>query len=145
MGRCREPATCSDVAVNPGGRDQNKQTAAPADESRSAKASRVRRSSNATFSERVVAGPGDTVAIVNGHALVNGITQNEPYIQPCPGGATTCRFPTPVRVPAGDYYMLGDNRGTSDDSRFWGPVPGAWIIGTVVHCSDPRTVCRAVR
>jgi signal peptidase I len=101
--------------------------------------------SNATFIKRVVAGPGDTIAIVNGHAVVNGITENEPYIDPCPVGATTCNFPTPVRVPVGDYYMLGDNRGTSDDSRFWGPVPGAWIIGTVVHCSDLRTVCHAVR
>jgi signal peptidase I len=92
----------------------------------------------------VIAGPGDTVAIVNGRAVVNGVTQNEPYIAPC-AGSTTCNFPTPVRVPAGDYYMLGDNRGTSDDSRFWGPVPAAWIIGTVVHCSALRTVCHAVR
>ena len=101
--------------------------------------------SNATFIKRVVAGPGDTVAIVGGHAVVNGVTDDEPYIEPCAGGETTCRFPDPVRVPAGDYYMLGDNRGTSDDSRFWGPVPGAWIVGTVVHCSDLRTVCHAVR
>jgi signal peptidase I len=100
--------------------------------------------SNSTFIKRVVAGPGDTVAIVNGHAVVNGVTQSAPYIEPCTSGEATCSFPTPVRVPAGDYYMLGDNRGTSDDSRFWGPVPGAWIIGTVVHCSDLRTVCRAV-
>ena len=101
--------------------------------------------STATFIKRVVAGPGDTVAIVGGHAVVNGVTENEPYIDPCIESATTCSFPAPVRVPAGDYYMLGDNRGTSDDSRYWGPVPGAWIIGTVVHCSDLRTVCHAVR
>lgn len=101
--------------------------------------------SSDTFIKRVVAGPGDTVSIVDGHAVVNGVTENEPYIEPCGAGATTCSFPTPVRVPAGDYYMLGDNRGVSDDSRFWGPVPGAWIIGTVVRCSDLRTVCHAVR
>ena len=101
--------------------------------------------SGATFVKRVVAGPGDTVAIVDGHAVVNGVTQTEPYIEPCAAGGTTCSFPTPVRVPAGDYYMLGDNRGTSDDSRYWGPVPAAWIIGTVVRCSDLRTVCHAVR
>ena len=101
--------------------------------------------SSDTFIKRVVAGPGDTVAIVNGHAVVNGFTENEPYIRPCGAGATTCSFATPVRVPAGDYYMLGDNRPVSDDSRFWGPVPGAWMIGTVVRCSDLRTVCHAVR
>jgi signal peptidase I len=100
---------------------------------------------NATFIKRVVAGPGDTVAIINGHAVVNGVTQRAPYIEPCAGGESICSFPTPVRVPVGDYYMLGDNRGSSDDSRFWGPVPDAWIIGTVVHCSDLWTVCHAVR
>jgi signal peptidase I len=51
----------------------------------------------------------------------------------------------PCGLPAGDYYLLGDNRGASDDSRFWGPVPGAWIIGTVVRCSLLNTVCRPLR
>jgi signal peptidase I len=37
-----------------------------------------------------------------------------------------------VRLPAEDYFMMGDNRGSSDDSRFWGPVPQAWIVGKVV-------------
>jgi signal peptidase I len=100
--------------------------------------------SDSTFVKRVVAGPGDEVSIVNGHAVVNGVTQNEPYIAPC-DDAEACNFPTPVTVPAGEYYMLGDNRGTSDDSRYWGPVPSAWIIGTVVRCSDLRTVCTPVR
>ncbi|MBV8220929.1 MAG: signal peptidase I, partial [Solirubrobacterales bacterium] len=86
-----------------------------------------------------------TVAIVNGHAVVNGVTLSEPYIDPCTGGATTCSFPDPVRVPAGDYFVLGDNRGVSDDSRFWGPVPSAWMIGTVVRCSFLRTSCHPVR
>ena len=66
--------------------------------------------SNSTFVKRVVAGPGDEVSIVDGHAVVNGVTENEPYIAAC-GGGDACNFPTPVRVPAGDYYMLGDNRG----------------------------------
>jgi signal peptidase I len=48
-------------------------------------------------------------------------------------------------VPAGEYYVLGDNRGSSDDSRFWGPVPGTWIIGTVVHCSLLDTICHTAR
>jgi signal peptidase I len=86
---------------------------------------------------------GDEVSIAGGHA-VNGVTESEPYIAPC-GDGDACSFPTPVKMPDGDYYMLGDNRGVSDDSRYWGPVPSVWIIGTVVRCSDLRTVCHPVR
>jgi signal peptidase I len=38
-------------------------------------------------------------------------------------------LPKPVKIPAGEYYMMGDNRGESADSREWGPVPKKWIIG----------------
>jgi signal peptidase I len=99
--------------------------------------------SSAIFVKRVVAGPGDTVSIVDGHAVVNGIQRDEPYIAPC-GAGVGCNFPTAVTVPPDEYYVLGDNRGVSDDSRFWGPVPRAWIIGTVVHCSLLDTVCHPV-
>jgi signal peptidase I len=97
--------------------------------------------SGAVFVKRVVAGPGDLISIVDGHAVRNGVREREPYVAPCAPGAP-CTFPTPVRVPAGEYYLLGDNRGLSDDSRFWGPVPTAWIIGPVVRCSLLDTVCR---
>ena len=62
----------------------------------------------------------------------NGIRENEPYIEPC-GAAPECNLPKPIVVPAGDYFLLGDNRGDADDSRFWGPVPAAYVLGTVVH------------
>ena len=73
----------------------------------------------------------------------NGVRATEPSIAPCGPGAA-CSFPTPVRVPPGEYYVLADNRGMSDDSRFWGPVPTAWIIGTVVGCSLLDTLCHRV-
>jgi signal peptidase I len=80
------------------------------------------------FIKRVVAGPGDTLYIKEGHAYVNGKRESDSYINPC-GGGSECNFPTPIKIPAGHWFMMGDNRGESDDSRFWGPVPTGWIIG----------------
>jgi signal peptidase I len=80
------------------------------------------------FIKRIVAGPGDTLAIVGGHAILNGKRQAEPFIRPCSSG-DQCDFPTPITIPKDHYFMMGDNRGASDDSRYWGPVPRAWIIG----------------
>ena len=80
------------------------------------------------FIKRVVAGPGDRIAIENGHVILNGKRQSEPFAEPC-GSGPDCNFPDEVTVPADHYFMMGDNRGASDDSRFWGPVPEDWIIG----------------
>ncbi|HEY2635910.1 MAG TPA: signal peptidase I [Solirubrobacteraceae bacterium] len=88
----------------------------------------VKKRSDENFIKRVVAGPGDTVAIVGGHAIVNGKRQKDPFTEPCPSGAD-CNFPKPVKVPPDHWFMMGDNRGHSDDSRYWGPVPRKWIIG----------------
>ncbi len=80
------------------------------------------------FIKRVVAGPGDTLYIKEGHAYVNGKREKDSYIRSC-GSSSECNFPTPIKIPAGHWFMMGDNRGESDDSRFWGPVPTSWIIG----------------
>ena len=79
------------------------------------------------FIKRIVAVPGDTLAIRQGHAIVNGIRQKDGFARPCAPG--TCNFPKPIKIPPGHFFMMGDNRGASDDSRFWGPVPEKWIIG----------------
>jgi signal peptidase I len=80
------------------------------------------------FIKRIVAGPGDTLYVKEGHAYVNGKRESDSYINPC-GNAVECNFPRPITIPAGHWFMMGDNRGESDDSRYWGPVPTSWIIG----------------
>lgn len=87
------------------------------------------RRSDDNFIKRAVAGPGDTVAIVDGHVVRNGERQREPFVQERCDGGTSADFPKAIRVPAGHWFMMGDNRECSQDSRFWGPVPEAWIIG----------------
>jgi signal peptidase I len=84
--------------------------------------------SSQTFIKRVVGLPGDRIAIKDGHVYRNGVREKDPYIAQC-ADQTSCQFPVAITVPRGDYYMMGDNRGESDDSRFWGPVPRSWIIG----------------
>jgi signal peptidase I len=81
-----------------------------------------------TFIKRVVGLPGDHIQIVQGHVIRNGKREKDSYINQC-GSADSCNFPQAITIPPGDYFMMGDNRGLSDDSRFWGPVPQPWIIG----------------
>jgi signal peptidase I len=85
--------------------------------------------SDQAFIKRVVAGPGDTLAIKDGIPIVNGKPfEGDWQIIPC-RGAAGCDFPTPITVPDDHFFMMGDNRPNSKDSRFWGAVPGDWIIG----------------
>jgi signal peptidase I len=85
--------------------------------------------SSQNFIKRIVAGPGDTLSVRDGHPVVNGVEKiDEPYALPC-GASAACNLPKPITIPPDSYFMMGDNRGASDDSRFWGPVPRKWIIG----------------
>jgi signal peptidase I len=80
------------------------------------------------FIKRIVAGPGDTISIHEGHVIRDGKREPDSYVRPCSQGEE-CEFPTPIKIPADHWFMMGDNRGQSDDSRFWGPVPTGWVIG----------------
>jgi len=81
------------------------------------------------FIKRVVGLPGERLSIRDGHPVINGVELvNEPYILPCVG-EQGCNLPKTIVIPKGDVFVMGDNRGDSDDSRFWGPVPETWIIG----------------
>lgn len=82
------------------------------------------------FVMRIVAGPGDEVAIEGGRAVVNGEPLGEDYVKPCPG-ELGCELPTAVTVPDGHFYVLGDNRAAAKDSRYWGPLPAEAILGRI--------------
>jgi signal peptidase I len=87
--------------------------------------------SNVAFVKRVVAGPGDRLRIVGGRVILNHRLQREPLIRAC-GTEAGCNLPGPITIPPGHWFMLGDNRGASDDRRFWGPVPTGCLVGRVI-------------
>jgi signal peptidase I len=91
---------------------------------------------------RIVAGPGDEIYVRDGrvHRKANGASsfarEHDAYIRAC-GSRPECNFPDPIMIPSGHWFLMGDNRGESNDSRFWGPVPTAWIVGTVTQIHKP--------
>jgi signal peptidase I len=91
------------------------------------------REAEESFIKRVVAGPGDTLRVEDGIPVVNGEpVAGDWQIRPCGSLGSGCNFREPITIPADHYFMMGDNRGSSDDSRFWGPVPRDWIVGRAV-------------
>jgi|SRR5579883_374596 signal peptidase I len=78
------------------------------------------------YVKRVIGVPGDTVEVdADGQVTVNGVAINEPYVNDLDNPYE----PETITLKANQYFVLGDNRGDSSDSRDWGPVPAQDIIG----------------
>ena len=84
--------------------------------------------SDTNFIKRVVGLPGDRLKVLEGSVYINGKRQKESFARLDPE-CGTCNLPREITIPEDHYYMMGDNRGESADSREWGPVPKKWIIG----------------
>jgi len=87
--------------------------------------------------KRVIGLPGETISAVDGHVDINGKALAEPWLpQGVPTNAVDSNEPWdlvhPYKIPAGEYYVMGDNRTQSCDSRYWGPIPRSLIVGKVV-------------
>jgi signal peptidase I len=77
--------------------------------------------------KRVVGMPGEVIEIRRGKVLVNGEVLDEPYVLPEHNQAQ--RPFGPVLIPRGEYFVMGDNRDSSRDSRYWGTVPRSLVKG----------------
>jgi signal peptidase I len=88
--------------------------------------------------KRIIGMPGDIISLKDGAVYVNGDKLNEPYVRKI-GGKSVPSEPfdnglpwslqTPYKVPAGSYFMMGDNRIDSGDSREFGPVSRSQLVG----------------
>lgn len=88
------------------------------------------------FIKRVIGLPGETIMVKDGHVYINDKLLNEPYLKDTviTSGGSFLTDDKEYLIPDGKYFVLGDNRPNSSDSRYWGPITKsamsgrAWII-----------------
>ena len=88
----------------------------------------VRCGAGGTFVKRLIGLPGEIWSEKAGYVYIDGKKLNEPYVLPDRRDARTI---APIKIPSGHYFMMGDNRQSSCDSRAWGTVPKGNLIGKV--------------
>lgn len=82
-----------------------------------------------SFIKRVIGLPGDTVEVRGSAVYVNGNRLQEEYVQT---DTRDYQVYSPITVPEGNYYVMGDHRSSSNDSRHWGCVPAEFIFGRAI-------------
>ncbi len=96
---------------------------------------------------RVIGLPGETISLSTspkGYVVINGKRLNETWLPPSVHGTTfpgaagsPYKLAQPYLIPANDYFVMGDNRTDSCDSRYWGPVPFSGVVGVSLS-EQPR-------
>ncbi len=93
------------------------------------------------FIKRVIGLPGETLQIKNSKLYINGVPISQPFL---PEGLKYGDF-GPVDIPEDRYFMMGDNRNNSEDSRVWGTLPRENIIGKAIFIYWPVDRIKALR
>jgi signal peptidase I len=84
------------------------------------------------LTKRLIGLPGETISIATGRVTINGRVLVEPYLQ-----TTNREFAETITLLPGQYFVMGDNRGNSEDSRALGPINEENIRGRAVFCLTP--------
>ncbi len=91
--------------------------------------------------KRVIGLPGETISSRDCKIYINGKPLAEPWLPPGPSSCSAAlpgdaheqfNLPGPIKIPAGQYYVMGDNRTDSEDSRYFGPISKSLIVGRAV-------------
>ena len=88
--------------------------------------------------KRVIGLPGDVISLSSGYVYIDGKRLNESWLPATEQGITSAgptgnssNLAHPYRIPANTYFVMGDNRNDSCDSRYWGPIQKSLIVGKV--------------
>ncbi|KKR86966.1 MAG: Signal peptidase I [Candidatus Woesebacteria bacterium GW2011_GWB1_41_10] len=99
------------------------------------------------FIKRIIALPGDRVKVVNGKVYINGEPLNEDYLEPSlyTAASNFLKEGEEFTVPDGEWFVMGDNRPHSSDSRAWGPITKKEISGKAWLIYWPPDLAGAVK